>query len=36
MSQDRKTQQKAAWALDLVASAWFVSVGVFFSVALLA
>ncbi len=33
--QETKKTEKSAWILDLIVSAWFISVGVFFSVALL-
>ena len=34
--QETQKTQKSAWMLDLMVSAWFISIGVFFSVALLA
>ena len=34
--QETQKTQKSAWMLDLMVSAWFISIGVFFSVALIA
>ena len=35
MKQQEKKTEKSDWILDLVVSVWFISVGLFFSVALL-